>query len=179
MLTRSGTHRITLRRPNARTAEPHAKAHTVTAVPSELDTTSDALGRATATSGNPPYTSGPRNEHSDPPKIAHLADGRFCTSFRRTCSRRLTRFWWARWDRPGVTGFVPTAIALSGVQSIHVVARLITEQQRDRRPARHARSRSRARARRPIRRVEAEAADLSRSRFVAGAARPTGKRSEG
>jgi hypothetical protein len=52
------------------------------------------------------------------------------------------------------------------------VARLITEQQRDRRPARHARSRSRARARRPLRRVEAEAADLSRSQFVAGAARP-------
>ena len=51
------------------------------------------------------------------------------------------------------------------------MARLITEQQRDRRPARHARSRSRARGRRPIRRVEPEAADLSSSRFVAGAAR--------
>ena len=65
----------------------------------------------------------------------------------------------------------PTAIASSGVESIHVVARSLTDQQRDR-PARHARSRSRARSRCPIRRVEPEAADLSSSRFVAGAARP-------
>jgi hypothetical protein len=93
-------------------------------------------------------------------RCTELANGR-CAA---TLGPRLA-FTSARVPRAWCRGWLwVEAVTLNGRQSIHVVARLVTEQERGRRPVRHARSRSRPRgwARRPGERV---------ARFLAGGCR--------
>ena len=65
----------------------------------------------------------------------------------------------------------PVAVVLSAGESIYVVARLVTEQQRDRRSCYQARQ-ARGRGRFLLRRVGAEAAGVFSGRFVAVSGRP-------
>ena len=70
----------------------------------------------------------------------------------------------------------PTAVALNGVESIHVAARLVAERQRRRRPARHTRTGSRARSRLLLRRLEPERRAHPAAELVAVPGRPTRQR---